>query len=273
MEGGDRTDHEDELAAPAVPASEYDRDYYLHAAMGADAWRESGGRDVAGTYEAALGMAGMRPGEAVLDVGCGRGELVRVALELGAARAAGVDYSEAAVEMGRETLAASERGSAGELAQGDARSLPHGDASFDLVTMLDVVEHLTPDELAVALAEARRVLRPGGRIFIHTAPNRLVYDMTYRAQRLLFPWRLRSWPADPRNEYERSMHVNEQSRGSLRRALESAGLTHAKAWYGHWVYTGHLPSPRAGRWYRPLARIRRARALVAMDLYGRARRP
>ena len=261
------------LSAPAVSADEYDRDYYLHTSMGADAWRESGGREVAGLYQGALAMAGMRPGDAVLDVGCGRGELVRVALELGASRAAGIDYSAAAIEMGRKTLGASVAGARGELTQGDARALPFRDASFNLVTMLDVVEHLTPAELADAFAEARRVLRPGGRIFVHTAPNRLVYDVTYKLQRISLPWRLRSWPADPRNEHERAMHVNEQTTRSLAAALRQAGFSDPLAWVGRWVYTGHLASRRAGRWYQLAARVPGLRDLVAMDLYASGRRP
>ena len=259
------------LSAPAVSADEYDRDYYLHAAMGADQWRESDGREVAGIYQGSLSLAGFASGESVLDIGCGRGELVRVALELGASRAAGIDYSEAAIEMGRETLAASELGGRGELAQGDARALPHPDAGFDLVTMLDVVEHMTPEELSAGLREALRVLKPGGRIFVHTAPNRLIYDVTYRLQRAALPWRLRTWPADPRNDYERSMHVNEQTTGSLSAALREAGFGDVSAWNGEWVYRGHLPggsAGRAGRWFRFAARTP-LRRFVAMDIFAR----
>jgi hypothetical protein len=134
--------------------------------------------------------------------------------------------------------------------------------------MLDVVEHLTPAELADALAEAHRVLRAGGRLFVHTAPNRLVYDVTYRLQRTALPWRLRSWPSDPRNEFERTMHVNEQTTRSLVAALRQAGFADPLAWAGRWVCAGHLPSRRAGRWYRLAARVPGLRGLVAMDLYA-----
>jgi SAM-dependent methyltransferase len=53
--------------------------------------------------------------------------------------------------------------------QGDATDLPFGDASFDLITMFDLLEHV-PDDGAVA-REALRVLRPGGWILVST-PNR-----------------------------------------------------------------------------------------------------
>jgi SAM-dependent methyltransferase len=50
----------------------------------------------------------------------------------------------------------------------DATDLPFDDASFDLVTMFDVIEHI-PDDLAAA-REVRRVLRPGGVVLV-TTPN------------------------------------------------------------------------------------------------------
>jgi SAM-dependent methyltransferase len=53
--------------------------------------------------------------------------------------------------------------------QGDAADLPFADASFDLITMFDLLEHV-PDDAAVA-REALRVLRPGGWILVST-PNR-----------------------------------------------------------------------------------------------------
>jgi SAM-dependent methyltransferase len=108
--------------------------------------------------------------------------------------------------------------------------------------MTDVVEHLAQSELAAALAEARRVLRPGGRLVVHTSPNRLLLDRVYPAYtrrvhravaaacRILryrdpvFSPDLPVGPRFPRSEYERRLHVNEQTGDSLRAALEGAGF-------------------------------------------------
>lgn len=262
-----------ELPDPAVSPAEYDRDYYLECCAGAEEWRESGGRAPLGLYEGVLRKAGLRPGEAVVDIGTGRGELVAVAVEMGAARATGVDYSQAAVELARETLAVHELGDRAAVVLADARAIPLPDAHADLATLLDVVEHLSPGELDTALHETYRLLRPGGRVLVHTMPNRLMYDVTYRLQRALWPPRWHRWPAEPRRPVELTMHVNEQTLGSLRRALRRAGFTNVRGEHGQWIHTAFVPDERARRLYHRLARRRLTAPLGACDLFAQAVKP
>ena len=256
------------LQEPQVPAAEYDRRYFLETCMGAEEWRQSGGERVAGIYPGMLVRAGFESGMRLLDVGAGRGELVRVAAESGAAEAVGIDYSADAVAMAEQTLRASGAGDRARVLPGDARRLDFEAGHFDLVTMLDVVEHLAPGELSQALSEAHRVLRPGGRVFVHTVPNRLVYDVTYRLQRLSRPGRRHSWPIEPRNDYELRMHVNEQRLGALRRALRNAGFAPVRAEFGVWVYTRFVPEERARSLYQRLARLPWLRRFGVIELYA-----
>ncbi len=87
----------------------------------------------------------------ILDVGCGTGANLEMLARFGVAE--GVDLSADALQFCRA------RGLVG-VRQGAAERLPYDDATFDLVTALDVVEHLDDD--AAGLREVRRVLRPGG---------------------------------------------------------------------------------------------------------------
>jgi ubiquinone/menaquinone biosynthesis C-methylase UbiE len=270
MEERGTTGVEEDLPPPRVPSAAYSEEYYLHHCGGSDEWRTSDGAVIAGIYPGSLHVAGLQPGETVVDIGTGRGELLVAALEAGARRAVGIEYSEAAVELARKTLAAHgvppERG---EVVAADARAIPLPDQTADLVTMLDVVEHLTPDELAGSLRQAHRLLRPGGRILVHTFPTRTVYEVTYRLQRLAFPRRLWRWPRNPRNEWERAMHVNEQTVTTLRRSLRAAGFGDVDVHPGQWVYTDFLPHARAGRLYHRLARHRLTARFGVGDLWGR----
>ena len=98
-------------------------------------------------------ITGHRP--RILDVGCGTGANLMLLSEFGEAE--GVDISPDALAFCRE------RG-LDRVRLGAAESLPFAAGEFDLVTALDVVEHLD-DDLA-GLREMHRVLRPGGRILL-----------------------------------------------------------------------------------------------------------
>src|SRR6266851_619965 len=152
----------DELAQPLVPPELYTEHYFRTCCGDHETWSRSSGREVGGIYSAILRRAGLRPGQVVVDLGTGRGELLAVAVEQGAERAIGVEYAEAAVTLARQTLEVHGVTDRAEAILADARSVPLDDGTADLVTMLDVVEHLSPAELVRTLGEALRILKPGG---------------------------------------------------------------------------------------------------------------
>ena len=107
-------------------------------------------------------------GARLLDLGCAYGFLVVEALEAGF-DALGVDASRFAVgEAGAWAPPA-----VGRLLVAHAERLPFADASFDVVTAFDVLEHVPRPELL--LAEAARVLRPGG-LLVGATPDPLLFD-------------------------------------------------------------------------------------------------
>lgn len=170
----------------------------------------------------ALELAQIQPGLRVLDIACGRGEVPAMA-SLAGAHAVGLDFSETSLEVAWELRQASrsEQGSM-ELVRADACTLPFPDACFDRVTMLDIVEHLTPGQLERMFREVARVLNPGGFAVVHTLPNRWVYDITFPLLHRLKP----SIPCDPRGLYDRVVHINEQDLPALHRMLNACGLRH-----------------------------------------------
>jgi SAM-dependent methyltransferase len=100
----------------------------------------------------------------ILDVGCGTGTMLGYLASYG--KAQGVDIDEEAVGYCHE------RGLL-DVSLGEAAKLPFDNGTFDLVTALDVVEHLDDD--AAALQEMRRVLRPGGHLLLTVPAHRFMW--------------------------------------------------------------------------------------------------
>jgi ubiquinone/menaquinone biosynthesis C-methylase UbiE len=226
-----------ERQAPVSPTL-YTEEYFLSACEGYDEFLASEGEHLSRRLKASFEVASIAKGMKVLDIGCGRGEIMRHCATLGA-EAHGFDYAPVAVRMTQDLIHSlgdqdQVAGSLVTAVQADAKYIPYLSASFDRVLMFDVVEHLHPWELHAALLEVRRVLKPDGRLIIHTAPN-IWYD------RYAYPWvrRFRTlmgqgdkYPADPRQflvEHNKDVHVNEQSLWSMRQALNAAGFG-ARIW-------------------------------------------
>jgi SAM-dependent methyltransferase len=115
-------------------------------------WWYRGRRSV---LRAVIGGLDVAPGARVLDAGCGSGRMLDDLARIGTET--GVDVSEVAVAAARS------RGHA-DVHRARIEHMPFRSGSFSLVTCLDVIEH-TPDDRR-ALAELRRVTRPGGHLLV-----------------------------------------------------------------------------------------------------------
>jgi SAM-dependent methyltransferase len=116
---------------------------------------------------------GLRPGDRVLDMGCGAGrhafEMYRrgadvVALDQDADELAGVSEIFAGMREGGEVP----DGAEADVKEGDALDLPFADGEFDRVVASEVLEHIPDDDRAIS--ELVRVLRPGGTMAV-TVPR------------------------------------------------------------------------------------------------------
>ena len=124
----------------------------------ADWWQEGFSEGADPEYEEQiLPMAAEHMGGAVdvLDIGCGEGQVARLAVAVGARRVVGVDPTWAQV------VEAARRGGGPAYGRAGAAALPFADASFDTAVACLVFEHIR--DVDAAIAEVARVLRPGGR--------------------------------------------------------------------------------------------------------------
>jgi len=108
-------------------------------------------------------LAGLQPGEVVLDLGCGAGlDVLLAAQKVGpAGKVYGLDMTEEMLELARRNQRASGMANV-EFLKGEMEHIPLPSNHVDVV-MSNCVLNLSPDK-AAALTEAHRVLKPGGRL-------------------------------------------------------------------------------------------------------------
>lgn len=268
------------MGAPAWTAQSigpevYDRDYFLsEICEGFDEFRDGG---ISYNKAKQVSLLGLEPGMRVLDAGCGRGETLLACARAGA-HVAGLDYSEAAVELTRELLADYPTA---DVRLGSVTDLPWPDMSFDRIQFSDVIEHLDPAQTVPALAEFRRVLRPGGYLLVHTAPNLLFMKYGWPAVRPAVRLAGHRDIADRVDGWfgiATGYHVNEQSARTLRRHLTAAGFAGPKVWVDPDVLRGgrfHLLDGFEGRSVRLAKRVaawRPVRTFLGNDVLAVARR-
>ena len=142
-----------------------------------EAWHPSVENNVSTTDTpwAALVLQHLKPGElddrSVLEIGCGRGELVRrlVGAMRGPRHLVAADFAQSAVQSGRRRTHET-HGHRVSWAVGSIQDIPVADATFDTVISCETIEHVV--EPMKAMKELHRVLRPGGRLLL-TTPNYL----------------------------------------------------------------------------------------------------
>ncbi len=188
----------------SVPAKLYTKKYYLSSCRGFEEFLKGG---ISERLLYAFSLADLKKGAQVLDIGSGRGELLIKCAQAGAI-AKGIDYSQAAVGIAKGNLSRVDKKVARRVSikRMNAKKILYPAKFFDVVFMIDVVEHLYPKELRQVFLEVKRVLKPGGKVIIHTPNAWLIRLVNFLAKSFL------KWEEHPG-------HVNEQSFFSLRREL------------------------------------------------------
>lgn len=134
----------------------------------------------------------------ILEVGCGAGGMLAPLSAFGQVHGLDIahDYMQYCKHRGHERLVT-----------GSGYELPFKDGTFDLVALFDVIEHIEDDQRV--LSESRRVLKPGGQVFISVPAYQFLWSQNDRV----------------------AHHLRRYTAGQLGRVLRSAGLEPRKLSY------------------------------------------
>ena len=137
----------------------YDKKYYTEFCHTPDEFSKGG---VLSSYSFIRDLLAPKKGERILDIGCGRGEIVQDCTRLGA-YAVGIDYSQDAVQIAKKN-------NCRYILRAGATHLPFVNETFDKILLMEVIEHLDDDDIDACLEEMKRVLKNNGYLVV-TTPN------------------------------------------------------------------------------------------------------
>ncbi|MFA6610471.1 MAG: class I SAM-dependent methyltransferase, partial [Candidatus Omnitrophota bacterium] len=172
----------------------YSEKYFLTDNEGCLEYQKGLDDNIHTKFRQALRIAAPTSKDAVLDLGCGRGELVYYCAKTGA-RALGIDYSPDAVRIAKRTIGMlpPELRSRAGAEVGDVASYDFRE-KFTIVFMIEIVEHVYDWQLAEAFKKVRGILADDGRLIIIT-PNYYYENYLLPLKRLVnIPFNLVKWP-------------------------------------------------------------------------------
>ncbi len=150
-----------------APSSEvYSKEYFLSDRC--DGYKEFlNNKDLSYIKKKQLKLLAPQKGDMILDIGCGRGEVLYHCAK-NQAVVFGIDYSKDALKISRTTL---EEAGKAYLCCSLASPLPFKSEIFDKIIIGDVIEHLTPEDTENCIMELSRILKKNGFALVHTSPN------------------------------------------------------------------------------------------------------
>ncbi|HJP18043.1 MAG TPA: class I SAM-dependent methyltransferase [Nitrospinota bacterium] len=213
----------------------YTKEYFL-STEGIDYFKKG---IISPKFEHAINMATLRSGMKILDIGCGRGDIVLASAKK-SVYSFGIDYAHDSIEIAKTAKQSlpDSMTSFFSVHQASGDTLPFKKCTFDKIFFMDVAEHLSPADLLQCFKECKRTLKENGELIIHTSPNRWYNDFgnplwerpVNKILNRIFKQNLLTRKI--RNKTDLKVHINEQTIFSLKNYLKKSGFQ-SKVWLGN----------------------------------------
>ena len=232
-----------------VDSNLYNHDYYMSNNVGYEEFKEGLKPDkINYKFRHAMQYCSFSSEKTVLDIGCGRGELVYYAAQKGCNKAIGIDYSSAAINIARSFAAKLDKNIRDRMIflNKDVLKLSENE-KFDYIFMIDVWEHMFDHQLTPLLSKINNLLKDNG-FFIITTPNGFYEKFLYPVKRIFnipfnlikFPLRIVRGKWKPKsahdlirhifkikpfkNDFMDKTHINISTPYKVKRMLKNAGF-------------------------------------------------
>lgn len=211
----------------------YHDQYFLTQVEGFGEFSDFGGNydQLFSRYKLNIRHLDLKPTDDFLDIGCGRGEIVMYHKKNGGSVSVGIDFSESAILIAQNKN--NQLGLKCDFICCSFNDIPET-RQYDKILASEFIEHISKEEGELFIKKTLRLLKPGGRLLVHTHPNTIQRRYGYRLIRyfnfLLFK-RLPLQQADTLDEHYKMYHLNEQNYFSLKNMAKRAGYTKYRVFY------------------------------------------
>jgi len=165
----------------SVKSNIFDEFYYSNVCFGSEEYKKSKGLKLNPKVEKIIDDLRLTRKMDVLEIACGRGD-TSLYIAKKVKTVIGIDYSEDAIKIANNIKSLSKKKIKDKLTflTMKANRLKFKTGSFNMIILIDALDHLNKNEVNQTFLEMLRVLKPGGTIFIKTCANKILLNKTYR---------------------------------------------------------------------------------------------
>jgi cyclopropane fatty-acyl-phospholipid synthase-like methyltransferase len=210
----------------------YTETYFMSSATGHDEFLSFEGRydQLIDKFRMVISSLDLKPTDSLLDIGCGRGEMV-IYHALTGGESTGVDFSEEAIK-----IAAAKANELNAECSFEISSFADIDETlkYDKIISIDFIEHISASEGIAFFQKCNTLLNPGGKLLIYTFPNTVRRKYGYRLIRFLSILKGKPLPKqepDTVSDHYKQYHLNEQSYFTLKESAVRAGFRKTQVTY------------------------------------------
>lgn len=210
----------------------YTESYFMDNATGHDEFKIFEGKfeQLIDKFRMVISYLDLNKSASLLDIGCGRGELV-IYHALNGGKATGVDFSEEAIKLAEEK--ASELGAVCNFQISSFEKIDE-EIKYDRILSIDFIEHISVEEGKVFFKKSYNLLNPDGRLLVYTFPNTIRRRFGYKLIRALSILKGKPMPEkepDTISDHYKQYHLNEQNYFRLKKSAKNAGFSKIRVQY------------------------------------------